>query len=84
MLRFITMRAARAATVAKVLAAPPLAQSAGRIVGRVTDDRGAVVSGAQIISSPSGLSAVSREDGRYTIASVPAGTESLRAFRLGF
>ncbi|MEO7084126.1 MAG: TonB-dependent receptor [Gemmatimonadaceae bacterium] len=84
MLRFITMRAARTAVLAMIPALSAFAQTSGRIAGRVTDAHGAAVGGAQVLSSPSGLSAVSDQNGRYAIRDVPAGTESIRAFHVGY
>ena len=84
MFRIIMTRVVRTIAMAMVPAVCAFAQSAGRIVGRVTDATGAGVSGAQLLSSPSGISAISTDDGRYTIRSVPAGTESIRAYRFGY
>ena len=84
MFRLIMTRVVRTIAMAMVPAICAFAQSTGRIVGRVTDAQGAGVSGAQIIVSPAGISAVSAEDGRYITRSVPAGTASLRAYRFGY
>ena len=84
MFRSIMTRAARTIALAMVPAACVFAQSAGRIVGRVTDAQGAGVSGAQIIVSPTGIAAISAADGRYVARGVPSGTASLRAYRFGF
>ncbi len=84
MFRFIMTRAVRTLALAMVPVACAFAQSAGRIVGRVTDAQGLGITGVQLLSSPSGISAISTEDGRYTIRSVPAGTESIRAYRFGY
>ena len=84
MFRFIMTRAVRTIAMAMVPAVCAFAQSAGRITGRVTDAQGAGVSGVQLLASPSGISAISADDGRYTIRSVPAGTESMRAYRFGY
>ena len=84
MLRFIMTRAARTMALAMVPAAFALAQSTGRIVGRVTDAQGAGVPGAQLIVSPSGTAVISGEDGRFVARSVPSGTSSIRAYRFGY
>ena len=84
MFRFIMTRAVRTMAMLLVPAVCALAQSSGRIVGRVTDAQGAGISGVQLIASPAGLSATSADDGRYVIRSVPEGTESIRAYRFGF
>jgi outer membrane receptor for ferrienterochelin and colicins len=84
MFRFVMTHAARTIAMAMVPAACVFAQTSGRIVGKVTNAAGAGVSGVQLISSPSGISAVSGEDGAYVIRSVPAGTESVRAYRFGY
>lgn len=84
MFRFIMTRAVRTIAMAMVSAVCAFAQSTGRIVGRVTDAQGAGVSGAQIIVSPAGISAISAEGGRFIARSIPSGTASLRAYRFGF
>lgn len=84
MLRFIMTRAARTMALAMIPAAFALAQSTGRIVGRVTDAQGAGVPGAQLIVSPSGAAVISGEDGRFVARSVPSGTSSIRAYRFGY
>ena len=84
MFRHIMTRALLTIAMAMVPAADAFAQSAGRIVGRVTDAQGAGVSGAQIIVSPAGISAVSADDGRFVARSVPTGMSSLRAYRFGY
>ena len=84
MFRLIMTRVLCTFAMAMVPAAVAFAQSTGRIVGRVTDAQGAGVSGAQIIVSPAGISAVSAEDGRYIARGVPSGPSSLRAYRFGY
>ena len=60
MLRFIITRSARTIALMMVPAACALAQSTGRIVGRVTNAQGTGVSGAQIIARnvPAGTASV--------------------------
>jgi iron complex outermembrane receptor protein len=84
MFRFIMTRAVRTVAMAMVPAVCALAQSSGRITGRVTDAQGAGISGVQLIASPAGIAAISADDGRYTIPSVPSGAESVRAYRFGY
>src|SRR4051812_31654471 len=54
----------------------------GTISGRVVDDEGAGVAGAQIFINPQ-LGTQTRADGQYTLARVPAGTHTLHARMLG-
>ena len=84
MFRSILKRALCAATLTVAVAANAYAQSSGRIVGRVTDSKGAPVANAQMIVTPAGASAVTGDDGTYTIRSVPSGAVSIRSFRLGY
>lgn len=60
------------------------AASRGRITGRVLDPQGAGMSdvGIQVVGTT--LGAMSGVDGRFTLASVPAGTVTLLARRIGF
>lgn len=65
--------------------APPAAERAGRIVGRVVDGgtgQGVSDVGIQVVGTR--LGTVSGVDGRFTIPSVPAGTVTLQARRIGF
>ena len=84
MLRTIMTRAVQVIALAMLPLAPAIAQSSGRIAGRVTDADGGAVGGVQLITSPSGISAISAEDGRFVLHSVPAGTSSVRVYRFGF
>ena len=54
----------------------------GTITGRVVDDEGAAVAGAQVYINPS-LGTQTRANGEYVLARVPAGTHTLRARLLG-
>ena len=68
-----------------LVAVPSLAQAqTGRIVGTVSDSAKGPVVGAQVIVSPTGLSAVSAADGRVILRGVPAGSYEVRAFRVGY
>lgn len=72
--------AADATTGAMVL--PALAgQISGQVVNTVS---GQPVAGVQVLVVGTSLGAMTREDGRYTIANVPDGTHRLRTQRLGF
>jgi hypothetical protein len=55
MFRFIMTRAIGTIAMLVAPAMCALAQSSGRIVGRVTDTQGAGVAGVQLITSPSGV-----------------------------
>jgi len=58
---------------------------AGSITGRVTDGTtSAPVAGVTVAVRGTNLTAVTREDGRYTIASVPPATYTIEARRLGY
>jgi outer membrane receptor for ferrienterochelin and colicins len=84
MFRLILTRTARIVAMTMMPVVCAFAQSTGRITGRVTDAQGAGVGGVQLLASPSGTSAITADDGRYTIRSVPEGTSSVRAYRFGF
>jgi hypothetical protein len=75
------------ALVALLWASPIWAQRAGTapIAGRVYEvASGASVAGAQIIVEGTGLRAVTDSAGRYHLAAVPAGTQTLVVRRIGF
>ena len=55
----------------------------GSIQGVVRSETG-VLEGVTVSVVGTSLGAVTRTDGRYTIANVPAGTQTVRAARLGF
>jgi iron complex outermembrane receptor protein len=56
----------------------------GTIAGRVVDDNGAGVSGAQIFINQPALSAQTRNNGDYVLNRVPAGTYMVHVRELGF
>ena len=60
------------------------AQVGGRVTGTVTDRGGAPVPNVQVLLVGTTLGGATGEDGRYTIAGVPAGSYQLRAQRIGF
>ena len=82
MLRQMMFRAMQVLVMA-LLPLSLFAQS-GRIVGRVTDPQGAGIAGVQLLTTPAGASATSAGDGRFIIRGVPAGTQSVRAYRFGY
>src|SRR6266576_4357591 len=63
------------------LAAQGPATVSGRVVDSITTQP---VPGVRVSVVGSALGALTDRDGRYTLASVPAGTVSLRAQRIGF
>jgi outer membrane receptor protein involved in Fe transport len=66
-------------------AIPVAAQNTGVITGRVSDEGTGQPIGAVQLSIPGlNLGTVSRADGRYSIANVPAGTHEVRAELIGF
>jgi TonB-linked SusC/RagA family outer membrane protein len=75
-----------AALLAPSLAAQELqpAQAPGRITGSITGEGGQPLIAAQVTLVGTRFGAVTREDGRFTIADVPAGTYTLRAQRIGY
>jgi len=56
----------------------------GTIVGRVVDERGGTVSGAQVFLTRPAIGTQTRADGRYTLTRVPVGPQVLRVRMLGF
>jgi TonB-linked SusC/RagA family outer membrane protein len=60
------------------------AQATGTIAGRVTSTTGQPVSNAQVTVVGTRLGAISNVEGRYLIGNVPAGTQTVRAQRIGF
>src|SRR5256886_1169304 len=66
------------------LAAPGRARAQGSVGGKVTDEQGAALSGAQISLDQSGKGAVSGADGSYLIDAVTAGVHTVRARLIGY
>ncbi len=61
------------------------AQNTGQISGTVSDSAsGQPIPGAQVIVGGTTLGAVTDNDGRYTVAQVPAGTYTVQVRRIGF
>lgn len=66
-------------------APPALAQSTGTVDGQVISQRsGEPMASVQVFLDGTSFGSVTDSNGRFTIASVPAGTYSLRAQRIGF
>ena len=77
---------------ALLLAAPALvpmaaaqdAAQTGTVTGRVVDERGAGISGAQVFLIRPAISTTTAPEGNYTLTRVPAGTHTLNVRMLGF
>ena len=74
---------------ALLLAAPALvstaaAQDVGTVSGRVVDDRGVGISGAQVFLVQPAISTATGTDGNYALQRVPAGTQTVHVRMLGF
>lgn len=79
------LRAFGIAVALLAAAGPLLAQGAGRIAGRVVSAAtGNPVVSAQVVVAGTALRAVTDVAGRFTLANVPAGTQSVTATSLGF
>jgi outer membrane receptor protein involved in Fe transport len=85
------MRAVRslasAGVMAIVLGLTPIASDAGttgKVSGRVLDDKGQPVAGANVTIPAARVGAMSDLEGRYVILNVPAGTHELKASLLGY
>jgi outer membrane receptor protein involved in Fe transport len=63
---------------------PLAAQTTGTVTGKVTDDNGAAVSGAQVFLTRPAVSAQTEGSGTYTLNRVPAGTQTVHVRMLGF
>jgi iron complex outermembrane recepter protein len=70
-----------------LFAVPLAAQDApqtGAVTGRVMDERGAGISGAQVFLVRPAIGTQSGSDGRYSLRGVPAGTQTVGVRMLGF
>src|SRR3954468_10816268 len=84
-LRFeLATRAAGAALLLLCASVPALAQGTGRVTGTVTETSGTPLQGVTVTVVGTHRMGVPDPAGRYTIANVAAGTQRLRATRLGF
>lgn len=67
------------------LAAPASAQGTGTITGKVTDSTTQQgLSSVTVAVVGTRLGAITREDGTYSIAAIPAGTQRIRVVRIGY
>ncbi len=85
--RYPTRAAAAAVAVAGLALRPAVARAqggAGSIAGKVTDERGAPLAGAQVTATPGGKGAVSGATGGYVIEALPAGSYTLRVRLIGY
>jgi outer membrane receptor protein involved in Fe transport len=65
--------------------APARAQAAtGTIAGKVSDERGAPLPGAQILVDQTNKGAISGPDGGYVVEAVPVGSRTVRARLIGY
>src|SRR4051794_33041503 len=79
-----TKTVAKALVLLVAVLGPARAQT-GRITGIVTDSAaGFPVAGVNVSVIGTSISALTGDNGRYTIANVPAGTHILEARRLGY
>jgi iron complex outermembrane receptor protein len=83
-------RLAAALTAASCLTLPPARArsqepaSTGSVAGRVTNEQGSPLAGAQVFVEGTGLGAVTRDSGQYVIARVPAGSRTVRVRLVGY
>jgi hypothetical protein len=73
-----------AGLAAGLLATSAVAQQTGRVVGRVQSGDGAPVAEVQVYLRGTEIGVLTRSDGRFTLANVPAGTHTIRAERIGY
>lgn len=68
-----------------LLGAAPRASAQGTIAGRILSEEGQLPIGdAQVLVVGTSLIGVTNAEGRYTIRNVPAGTQTVRAIRIGY
>src|SRR5215204_1787163 len=88
--RFLTRCTLLALTVSLILGTVPTSvvsaqtDQTGSIAGRVVDDQGAPLVGAQVAIPGTTVGTQTRADGSYVLARVPVGSHSLQARMLGF
>jgi len=63
---------------------PVQAQQTGSIAGKVSDDRGTPVAGAQVSVAPTGPGATTEANGSYLIEGVAAGAHTVRVRMIGY
>ncbi|MGH7546149.1 MAG: carboxypeptidase-like regulatory domain-containing protein, partial [Gemmatimonadota bacterium] len=61
-----------------------LAQQTGAISGRVADEQGNAISGAEIVIDAIRKGALTNASGNYVIADVPAGSHTVRVRFIGY
>lgn len=62
----------------------PLRRGSSILSGVVRDDRGNPLSGAQVMVWGSGVTTSTRDDGRFIVGRLPAGTQTVETRHLGF
>ena len=72
------------ATLATMLAAGVAHAQTGSLSGRVTDESGAAISGAEVRVEGTSLHTSTDDDGRFELRDVPLGPHTLRVLMLGF
>lgn len=81
----LTRTLALAAILAAAAGGPAQAQQTGTLSGRVVDANTLQpISSAQVFIPSLNLGSLTREDGRYLLVNVPAGTHSVRAQTIGY
>src|SRR5512140_2404139 len=63
---------------------PSLADTKGKLTGRVVDDKGQAVLGANVLVVGTSIGAAADEEGRYLILNVPAGVYDVRFSAVGY
>jgi len=82
---FRTLVLALAALLCLAVAwSPAAAQQTGTVAGKVTDEGGAAVSGADVVVEGTTRSAQTGGTGEYVIDNVPAGSQTVRVRMIGF
>jgi outer membrane receptor protein involved in Fe transport len=85
--RFVSLAVAFLVLACVARPSPILAQETGQngtIVGKVVDERGGAVAGAQVFLTRPAIGTLTRPDGGYTLTRVPVGPQSLHVRMLGF
>ena len=79
-----TLGVAALLLTAPALVSTAAAQDVGTVSGRVVDDRGVGVSGAQVFLIQPAISAATGTDGNYALQRVPVGAQTVHVRMLGF
>ncbi|MGH7507934.1 MAG: TonB-dependent receptor domain-containing protein [Gemmatimonadales bacterium] len=85
--RFFTLAVASLLLVPLGRVSPAQAQvgaQTGSVGGRVVDDQGAPLSGAQVVVEGTSIGTTTRSNGEYVLQRVPVGTQSLQGRLLGY